>query len=324
MIQCEYNITERRDNIMKHELPQIGEDFIQVMQSNGAKEHTTKSYRQILNFWIHHLKNRREPETQITELTRDFFSLVDINDLNAYMIILNEDGMSPNTRAKYVAVIKAFFNFLNLGYNPTLELKSPKLDKTEPEYMSKKECTILLDTIKNGKYENKVRDYAMVMTYLNTGARKTELIDLKLSSIKEVEDDEETYHVLKIKGKGGKERSVPLNEETLNAINEYLKIRPKTKSRALFIREYHGNVDKFSPSGIERIVKSYFERAGLSEDYHVHTFRHTFGTMLAANGVDVITIKNLMGHASLKTTEIYMHMVSKNSKKATASIRWAI
>ena len=192
------------------------------------------------------------------------------------------------------------------------DLDTPKLKQTLPKYLTLDESVELLKNAAEGP--NAARDLAIVTLFLNCGMRLSELVSLNYTDIR---DD----NTVKITGKGNKERTIYLNETCISAINNYMRVRPvdgvsaKDKN-ALFLSS---RKQRISPKTVQHIVYTALEKAGLS-GYSVHKLRHTAATLMYQyGGVDVLVLKEILGHENVGTTQIYTHVVNEQLKKATDS-----
>ena len=176
--------------------------------------------------------------------------------------------------------------------------------------MSLEEAEKLLSVI-DGKY--KERDYAMITLFLNCGMRLNELVSIDYNDIK-------ADGTLVITGKGNKERTVYLNQACINAVTTYMKVRPHdgVKDRALFLSSRN---QRISNRSVQHIVEEYLKKAGLGDrGLSVHKLRHTAATLMYQHGnVDVLLLKEILGHENLSTTEIYTHISNDATKKAVDS-----
>ncbi len=189
-------------------------------------------------------------------------------------------------------------------------LDIPKTKKSLPKYLSLEEAEKLLSVI-DGKY--KERDYAMITLFLNCGMRLSELVSIDYNDIK-------ADGTLVITGKGNKERTVYLNQACINAVTTYMKVRPHdgVKDRALFLSSRN---QRISNRSVQHIVEEYLKKAGLGDrGLSVHKLRHTAATLMYQHGnVDVLLLKEILGHENLSTTEIYTHISNDATKKAVDS-----
>lgn len=254
-----------------------------------------------------------DEEIDLSPIDLNFIQSVNLND--AYQFIVYCKNVRKNnetTRARRVVSIRRFYSYLtdNLGvleHNPMKNLDAPKTKKALPKYLTLEESEKLLSVI-DGKY--KERDYAIVTLFLNCGMRLSELVSIDYNDIR---DDGS----LTILGKGNKERIIYLNQACINAIVAYMKVCPRdgVKDRALFLSSRN---QRISPKTVQHIVYSYLDKAGLgNRGLSVHKLRHTAATLMYRHGnVDVLLLKEILGHENLSTTEIYTHIADDAAKKA--------
>lgn len=223
-------------------------------------------------------------------------------------------GNEINTRARKISALRGLYKYYcdkvqEIENNPTKGLDTPRSKKELPKYLSLQESRDLLSAI-DGPYRE--RDYCIITLFLNCGMRVSELVGIDLTDISEDR--------LRLLGKGNKERIVYLNPACLSAIEAYLphRIKPKAASRnALFISRLGNRIDVQT---VKALVKKYLTAAGLSQKHcSVHKLRHTAATLMYQNGVDVRTLKEVLGHENLDTTMIYTHVVDQNLRDAALS-----
>lgn len=256
-------------------------------------------------------------EIYIKDLSIDVIANVSLND--AYMFLVYCKDVRNNnekTRARKATTLRNFYKYLTvqkklIDDNPLQELDSPKIKKSLPKYLTLDESLALLNAVE-GKY--KERDYCIITLFLNCGLRLAELVSLNLSDIR-------SNNTIVVTGKGNKERTIYLNDACIDAINAYLPYRHvdgvKDKN-ALFISRQKGRI---SPKTVQYIVKTTLEKAGLGDrDLSTHKLRHTAATLMYQYGdVDVLAIKEILGHESLSTTQIYTHIMDEQLKKAASA-----
>mgnify|MGYP000821738595 FL=1 len=204
-----------------------------------------------------------------------------------------------------------------LEINPAQTLETPKQDKRIPKYLSLDDSKKLLNITASEENRNKERDYAIITLFLNCGMRLSELVGI---NIKDIDFNECKLNVI---GKGNKERTIYLNKACMNAIDDYLNIRPKEKIQynskdALFLSERR---ERISNRTVQYIVKQELLKAGLDiNKYSVHKLRHTAATLMYKYGnVDIRALQELLGHASISTTEIYTHVDNEQVRNAVES-----
>ena len=202
--------------------------------------------------------------------------------------------------------------------NPAQNLETPKLDKRLPKYLSLDDSKKLLTvTVNDESDENKERDYAIITLFLNCGLRLSELIGINLQDINF--DD----YKLTVIGKGNKERTIYLNKACINAIKDYIKVRPtegvkndsKASNKALFLSKRR---ERISNRTVQYIVEKELRKAGLdTSKYSTHKLRHTAATLMYQYGeVDIRALQEMLGHKSISTTEIYTHVSNEQARDA--------
>ncbi len=256
-------------------------------------------------------------EIDIKDLTLNEIASVSLSDAYMFLVYCKDNrGNNERTRARKATTLRNFYKFLTvqkklIDENPLQELDSPKIKKTLPKYLTLDESIALLNAV-DGKF--KERDYCIITLFLNCGMRLSELVSLNLSDIR-------SNNTLVVTGKGNKERTVYLNDACIDAINAYLPYRPvdgvKDKD-ALFISRQKTRI---SPKTVQFVVKNTLEKAGLSgRELSTHKLRHTAATLMYQHGdVDVLAIKEILGHESLSTTQIYTHIMDEQLKNAAAA-----
>ena len=252
----------------------------------------------------------------ISKVDIDLLKTVTLSDLYAFIVYCkNERGNNAATRARKVSTLRIFFKYLTvqehlLDVNPAEMLESPKIKQSLPKHLSLDDSLKLLNSVIGNNSE---RDYCILTLFLNCGMRLSELVSLNITDIK-------ADGSLVITGKGNKERLVYLNSACLNAINDYLKVRPTedinyNDRNALFISR---NKRRISNKTVQHIVKTHLEKAGLGDmGYSTHKLRHTAATLMYQLGdVDIRVLKEILGHANLGTTQIYTHVANKQIQSA--------
>ena len=220
-------------------------------------------------------------------------------------------GLGDAARARKVSSLKSFFKYLTakamlLDENPAAELEYPKLAKKLPRYLSADESLALLDGVAGRDAE---RDYLIVTLFLNCGLRVSELVGIDLGDIK--------GETLTVTGKGNKQRVVYLNRACRDALADYLPVRAAYADPgqpALILSERKKRIAAIT---VKKLIKKHLEAAGLdTEKYSAHKLRHTAATLMYQNGVDVLTLKEILGHEQLNTTQIYTHLAPGELKLA--------
>ena len=306
------------------EAPPILRDFLSYHETIKAhSRRTVDEYFLDLRNFFRYIKQTRDPslrdlplgEIGIMDVDLNFVQSVTLTDIYGYMTYLSRDraqhpnsdkseyGLNSASRARKIATIRSFYNYLTnkahlIRENPVKDLDSPKLKKTLPKYLTLDESMQLLESV-DGK--NRERDYAILTLFLNCGLRISELCGLNLQDI---QDD-----ALRVLGKGNKVRIVYLNEACKSAIADYLAVRRPISGRdqnALFLSARNERITK---STVHALVKKHIGAAGLdASEYSSHKLRHTAATLMLQNGVDVRAVQEVLGHEHLNTTEIYTHI----------------
>ncbi|MDR0739128.1 MAG: tyrosine recombinase XerC [Oscillospiraceae bacterium] len=262
------------------------------------------------------LNNTSVKEINIKDIDTDFFKKITQDDIYEFLgYTLNERNNGPASRARKISSLKSFFKYLVfkaklIEFDPSKEVETPKLKKTLPKFLTLNESIKLLQNV-SGKQKD--RDYLILTLFLNCGMRLSELVNINLSDIRE--DD-----VLKITGKGNKERIVYLNNACKKALIVYRKIRPKNNIKdkdALFLSRLKKRISKKT---VQYIVYKHLKTIGISSrGFSVHKLRHTAATLMYQHaGVDIRVLKEILGHENLGTTEVYTHVSNKQIKNAFA------
>jgi len=257
-------------------------------------------------------------DISIDDLTIDFIKTITQLEIYEYLhfTMSNRDN-NANTRSRKISALRSYFKYLTvkahkLDDNPVKDLEVPALKKTLPRYLSLDESVSLLNSV-DGDFAT--RDYCMITLFLNCGMRLSELCGINIQDIHE--------ETITITGKGNKERQVYLNTACKKAIARYFRDRNKRtyahKDRQALFLSRTGS--RLTPRRVEQIVNGYLQKAGLDgQGYTVHKLRHTAATLMYRYGdVDILTLKEILGHAHTSTTEIYTHLDDKRLKEAADS-----
>lgn len=259
-------------------------------------------------------------EIKINDMDISILKKITLQDIHGYISYMAIDlKSSPATRARKISAIRVFFKYLTskakiIDVNPAQDLETPKLGKRMPRYLSLEESKKLLNVSQDDTDRNSIRDHAIITLFLNCGMRLSELVGINISNI---DFSERRMTVI---GKGNKERTIYLNKACMNALKDYLSIRPHDKVKndsrdALFLSE---RKERISNRTVQNIVKNELARAGLdTTKYSVHKLRHTAATLMYQYGdVDIRALQELLGHESISTTEIYTHVNDERVRNA--------
>ena len=310
----------------RDEAPQVIKEYLFYLETIKIKsKRTVDEYYIDLRTFFRYLKKSRKLVSDDTEFENikiddvdiDLIKTVTLNDAYEYMDYLyRERNNQSAARARKCSSLKGFFDFLFskkhlISSNPIAQLEVPKRKKTLPKYLTLEQSIELLNAVE-GKY--KERDYAILTLFLNCGLRVSEMAGLNYTDIR-------SDNTMRVVGKGNKERVVYLNSACIDAINDYMKVRPvddiKDK-KALFISR---NNRRMSVKTVQAMVYKYLAKIGLdAQGYSCHKLRHTAATLMYQHGgVDVRVLKEVLGHENLGTTEIYTHLSSEQMKNAADS-----
>ncbi|MDD6989358.1 tyrosine recombinase XerC [Ruminococcus sp.] len=310
----------------RDEAPQIVKEYLFYLETIKIKsKKTVDEYYIDLRTFFRYLKKSRKlvpddaefEDIKIDDIDINLIKSVTLNDAYEYMDYLyRERNNQSAARARKCSSLKGFFDFLYskkhlINSNPIAQLEVPKRKKALPKYLTLEQSIELLNAVE-GKY--KERDYAILTLFLNCGLRVSEMSGLNYTDIR-------TDNTMRVVGKGNKERVVYLNSACIDAINDYMKVRPvdgvKDK-KALFISR---NNQRMSVKTIQAMVYKYLAKIGLdAQGYSCHKLRHTAATLMYQHGgVDVRVLKEVLGHENLGTTEIYTHLSSEQMKNAAES-----
>ncbi len=234
--------------------------------------------------------------------------LVTYENLLAYVSSLHAAGVASSSQARMISGLRAFYKYLLLEdllqNDPTMFLEMPKQARKLPEVLSLDEINAMISRIDMSKPMGH-RDKAMLETLFSSGLRVSELIGLNISEVYFKDE------FIKVRGKGNKERLVPIGQEALKAIDIYinqtrvhLKLQKKF-SDTVFINHLGGGISRVS---VFKIIKTLAAAAGIKKNISPHTFRHSFATCLVEGGADLRAVQQMLGHESITTTEIYTHL----------------
>ena len=227
--------------------------------------------------------------------------------IHEFLITLHEIGISPRSQARVLSGIKSFFNFLRLeGYtdeNPAELIESPKLSRDLPDVLSVEEIDAMIAAIPLDKNES-LRNHAIVETLYGSGLRVSELVDARISRL------DLNENLLIVEGKGSKERLVPVSPVSAELITEWLQQRErmdvKPEGRDIIFLNRRGK--PLTRVMIFHIIKELAAMAGIKKNVSPHTLRHSFATHLLEGGANLRAIQEMLGHESISTTELYLHL----------------
>tara|TARA_Y100000817_G_scaffold304607_1_gene287797 strand:+ start:444 stop:1346 length:903 start_codon:yes stop_codon:yes gene_type:complete len=276
------------------------DSFLSTLRlEKGLSENTIKAYSndcQAFNKWL--FIKKRYAVTDSSE-----------SDIENYLKYLKSINLSNSSINRKLSSLKHFFNYLSktklLKSNPVLNISGPKKSKALPKSLSIIDVNSLIEAPDCTNFIG-LRDRAMIELMYATGVRISELINLEYSNI------DLNRSLIKVMGKGGKERIIPFGDDALSWLTNYIEFRRKNNlslnSRDFFISQQGRKITR---QAFWHRIKIYLKALGLSMDISPHTLRHAFATHLLNNGADLRSVQMLLGHSDLSTTQIYTHIAKQ-------------
>jgi integrase/recombinase XerD len=234
-------------------------------------------------------------------------SAVKSEEVTLFLSYVIELGLNPRSMARIISGLKTFYKHLVIheivSNNPLQNIKTPKLPKTLPEVLSHEEVTVMMEQIDFSKLAGE-RDKTVIMLLYGSGLRVSELVTLTISNLYLDEG------FIKVTGKGGKERLVPIGGKTIRQVKYYLtyyrdEVQNERSMNVLILNQRGSSLSRVS---IFNLVKLLAAKAGIEKSISPHTLRHSFATVLIEAGADLRAVQQMLGHESITTTEIYTHM----------------
>ena len=283
------------------------EDYTQyLVVEAGLAKGTAKGYRGDLMDFAHYLEEKKVGGWQA----------VDLSILTAYLHTLNGRGIKPVTLSRKLSSLRGFYQYLRkeklAESDPVAFLDNPKINGALPKALSDEEVTRILDSMNPPKDMLDIRDLAMLELLYASGLRVSELTGLQLRDL----DLDLGY--LRCVGKGNKERIVPVGNQAITAVKNYLTaVRPgfavNTADRSLFLSRRGKSLSR---QWFWSMIRQRAEKAGLASAVSPHTFRHSFATNLLIGGADLRSVQELLGHADVSTTQVYTHLTDQRLREA--------
>jgi len=272
--------------------------YIQFQKSKGLSPHTILAYQKDLLQLESFLQKYFEDEVSLEKIERLY--------LRDFMRHLSNSGCKNRTLARKATVFRNFFSYCHendlLKNNPAKNLKIPKYEKKLPKYFTSQEMDNLLE-IPDLSSKFGIRNRAILELIYSCGMRISEVSACQIQQL------DFSSKIIKIRGKGNKERLVPLGKMAIKALKQYLKIRGQFSSEesdnTLFLSK-SGKV--LSSDELRAILQRYLNLIAKTKGYSPHSLRHSFATHLLANGADLRAVQEMLGHSNLSTTEIYTHL----------------
>lgn len=284
----------------------LKEEFLHYLKAErNYSDLTIKGYRDSLNFFAAYV------EKQGRKI--DWFS-IQSGDIREWIINLMDNGSAISTVNTRLSALRAFYRFLNvegrMKYDPTAVITGPKKPQTLPKFVKESLMDRLFDNIECPEKFRDIRDRLIVLTFYSTGIRLAELIGL------DVGDVDFFSHVMKVTGKRNKQRMIPFGNEMEKEMKHYLAYRTTEfpeAGEALFLNNKGKRVSR---TMVTKIVKEKLGVVTTQKHLSPHILRHSFATAMMNNGAEIESIKELLGHKTLGTTQIYTHTTFEELKKA--------
>ena len=302
---------------MKHELKNLQSEFLSYLKNErGCSQNTIKSYENDLKIFVEYC-------SIFFQQKKINIKLIDNKIIKSFIAKEKEKGFKDNSINRKISSVKSFFNYL---YNfeivkdhPAKYIRSQKKEKRLPFFIREDHITELMNkplnmNLKDSRYKKDIkakkyitnkleghRDQAILELFYSTGLRLSELLGINICDI------DEKKQSVKVLGKGNKERIVMIGKVALNSINRYLSKQGKSLNSNFYGPLFVNNKgNRLSKRTLQRRIKRYLDET--TNNGSVHTLRHTFATHLMERGADILTVKELLGHSSLSTTQIYTQL----------------
>ena len=256
------------------------------------------------------------------------YSSLTEEDISRYEASLKGLDLSPASINRAISALKSFYLYLGIEYeiaNPMQAVERRKLTRKLPKALTVSEITSLIDATKRLDSPISLRDFALLELLYGTGARVSEVIGINLNDIASSTDDQRAVSTVKLRGKGSKERIVPIGSYAMKALSEYLirtrpalaeKSKQKNANTALFLNSRGTRLSRVSAW---QIVSDAADATGLRGKISPHVFRHSYATHLLDGGADIRVVQELLGHASVTTTQIYTLVTIDKVREAYAN-----
>ena len=291
-----------------------------------AKRTVLEYYQDISLFlrWLYCVQNKlplsQTADVLLSDITPAMMERVTLATLYDYIRYLRDErGNTPRSVGRRMSAVRSLFKYLTknkgmLTVDPAQNIELPAVKRPLPRFLTLEESQRMLEQVEEIPSADSLRDYAIVTLFLNCGFRLSELVGMNVGDI-------DFYNrQVRVLGKGSKERIVYLNDACLRALDEYIKSRenPPEEPRALFLSRNHRRISK---RRVQQIVETALTAAGLGgRGLSTHKLRHTAATLMYQYGsADTLTLKEILGHESIATTEIYTHLSSQKRQDAVDS-----
>jgi tyrosine recombinase XerC len=272
------------------------EKFVRYLEvEKNYSPHTVLNYR--LDLKEFHAFVKDVPAEEIDYLT-----------VRRFLALLKEKKQSARSLSRKLSSLRSFFRFLTreglVKANPVLAVSSPRTEKHLPSFLTEEETARVIDAAFSTD-ERGLRDRAILETFYSTGMRISEVVGLNAGDIDFISG------TVTVRGKGKKDRLVPIGDAATGCIRRYVASRKKRSSEAVFLNK---NGARITARGVRNIVAKYLRCAHIAQGVSPHTLRHSFATHLLNRGADLRSVQELLGHANLSTTQIYTHLTTDKLK----------
>lgn len=282
--------------------------FIRSLRiERNASPLTLKSYSEDFNSFFDYLQDRVGRFPEPVE--------IDISMLRGYVAYLHECQYAKTTIARRLASLRSFFRYCSreklTTSNPAKALRTPRIGRKLPNFLSAPQATLLVEAPSNDEPAG-LRDRAMLETMYSAGLRVAELVGLNIS------DWDRDANVIRVRGKGRKERIAPIGRHASTALNKWLAVRQVAANAsaldqdAVFLNRFG---KRLTTRSVGRMLEKYVKTTGVDGKTSPHSLRHTFATHMLDGGADLRSVQELLGHKSLTTTQIYTHVSTQRMRE---------
>lgn len=285
----------------------LKDDFLHYLAAErNYSAATIREYNQVLSAFSEYIGKQQDHDI-------DWRTIAD-GDIREWIVLLMNQGSAASSVNTRLSVLRSFYKYLlaygNVSSDPTRRIEGPKKVKPLPSFIKESEMDRLLDHTAFSETFDGRRDHLILLTFYTTGIRLSELVGLNLESL------DFGSMTLKVTGKRNKQRVIPFGNELKEEMQEYERIRssefPLNETNALFLSDKGA---RMTPVAVREIVKYYLGLVTTQKKRSPHVLRHSFATAMLNHGAEIEVVKELLGHESLATTEIYTHTTFEELKK---------